>query len=110
MWRPSKRFCCGIFLTGGLLAAFAAAGAIAGESFLAPPGGGSGGYVTTVPAPGQRPDGGKVTMAVPACGPNLASGAASGRKVPTSDWRTPLDRVDPAHLPDTKNLLPAMQA
>lgn len=110
MWRPSKRFCCGIFLAGGLLAAVAAAAALAGESFLAPPGGGSGGYVTTIPAPGQRPDGGKVVMTVPACGPNLSSGAANGRKVPTSDWWTPLAWVDPADLPDTKNVLPAMQA
>ena len=39
-------------------------------------------------------------MTLPAVGPNVDASAAGKRKVPTSDWWTPLAWVDPNDLPD----------
>ena len=60
--------------------------------------GGAGSYAVTKPADGKKPDNGTVKMTLPAIGPNVD--AAGKRKVPTSDWWTPLAWLDPADLPD----------
>ena len=104
-----ERLFAGFLLAGGLFASIAALGALPLQGALALPEVGSGGYVTTVPAPGTRPDGGKVSMTIPVCAPNVDADAANGRKVPTSDWWTPLAWVDPSDLPDTKGVLLPMQ-
>ena len=62
--------------------------------------GGAGSYAVTKPADGKKPDKGDVKMALPAIGPNVDATAAGKRKVPTSDWWTPLAWLDPADLPD----------
>lgn len=62
--------------------------------------GGAGSYAVTKPADGTRPDGGPVKMTLPAVGPYVDASAAGKRKVPTSDWWTPLAWVDPNDLPD----------
>ena len=69
-----------------------------GADWISP--GGAGSYAVTKPADGKRPDGGAVKMALPAIGPNVDATAAGKRKVPTSDWWTPLAWLDPADLPD----------
>lgn len=75
---------------------------------VTPPGGGAGSYSTSVPGQGTKPDGVTVVKAVPpAVGPNVLPGET--RKVPTSDWWTPLAWVDPADLPDPSTK-PAMNA
>lgn len=62
--------------------------------------GGAGSYAVTKPADGKRPDGGSVKMVLPSIGPNVDPSGAGKRKVPTSDWWTPLAWLDEADLPD----------
>ena len=68
--------------------------------------GGKGSYALVKPADGVKPDGGPVRMTLPAVGPNVDP-AAGNRKVPTSDWWTPLAWLDPADLPGA-GAVPAM--
>ena len=75
-------------------------------SVTPPPDGGLGSYTTVIPAPGVRPDGGKVSLTPPACGPSVSLPATDLRKVPTNDWWTPLAWIDTGDLPDPAPLLP----
>ena len=75
-------------------------------SGVIPPGGGKGSYTTEIPAPGTRPDGVPAKLVPPACAPNVEAGALAKRKVPTSDWWTPLAWLDPKDLPDPDPMLP----
>ena len=59
-------------------------------SGVIPPGGGKGSYTTEIPAPGTRPDGVPAKLVPPACAPNVEADVLAKRKVPTSDWWTPL--------------------
>jgi hypothetical protein len=101
-----------VFLAAGLLAAASAYGYLIPTEILPPPGGGSGSYTNTIPEGGYKPaypdivSPDFVTMHVPACAPNVLESALKGRKVPTSDWWTPLAWVDPADLPDKGPVAP----
>jgi len=82
-----------------VLFCFLVSAGISSADVVTPPGGGAGSYSTSVPGQGTKPDGVTVVKAVPpAVGPNVLP--AETRKVPTSDWWTPLVWVDPSDLPD----------
>ncbi|MEW6367888.1 MAG: glycosyl hydrolase [Acidobacteriota bacterium] len=58
--------------------------------------GGAGSYALKQPDPGVNPLGGSVSIHPPRVGPSLNPDRTYTRKVPTSDWWSPLVWVDPA--------------